>query len=87
MSTNGLHYHDTTERAIVLVKMVAENREGFTRREYEGDKAARCALELVGYPSEKEFTNMVSSNMIVNCPVMRTDIKTLTRYSAPTPPP
>ena len=70
MSTNGLYYHDTVDHVIVLNNTVAENHEGFTCQEYKGGKAARRALGLVGYPLERDFTNMVSSNMIVNFPVM-----------------
>ena len=66
VSTNGLYYHDTMDRAILLTNMVAENSKRFTCQEYEGAKAARSALGLVGYPSERECTNMVSSNMITN---------------------
>jgi hypothetical protein len=40
-SSSGLYYHDTANRAIVMVNTVAENREGFTQREYDDAKAAR----------------------------------------------
>ena len=72
---NGIYYHDTVNCAIVLINTVAENREGFTRQEYKVVKVVRRALVLVGYPSEREFTKMVSSNIIVNCPVTPCDIK------------
>ena len=83
VSTNGLYYHNTADRAIVLVNTVAENREGFNRREYEGAKAARRTLGLVGYPSERDFTNIASSNMIVNCPVTSRDIKSDDKIFSP----
>ena len=86
VSTNGLYYHDTVDRAIVLFKTVTENNEGFTLREYEGAKAARRALGLVGYPSERDFTNMVSSNMIVNFPVTPRDIKNANKIFGPNAP-
>ena len=38
------------DHSIVIVNMVAKNCKGFTRREYEGAKAARRALGLVGVP-------------------------------------
>ena len=47
----------------------------FNRWEYEGPKAACRALGLVGYPSERDFTNMVSSNMITNFTINLLDIK------------
>ena len=40
VSTNGLYYHNSVDRAIVLFNTVAENCEGFTRWEYEGAKTA-----------------------------------------------
>ena len=32
-------------------------------------------MHLLGFPSERDFENMVSSNMIVNCPVTFDDVK------------
>ena len=75
VSKEGLYYHDTVHCAIVLVSTVAENCKGFTRREYEDSKAGLWALGLVGYLSERDFTNMESSNMIVNCAVTPQYIK------------
>jgi hypothetical protein len=73
-SGSGLYYHDTTDRAVVMVNTVGNNREGFTNRAYSKAKQARRAIGMLGYPSEKDFRNMVSSNMITNCPVTPTDI-------------
>ena len=83
VSTTGLYYHDTVDFAIVLVNTVDDNREGFTRREYEGAKAAWRALGLVRYPLEQDFTNTVSSNMIVNFPVRPQDIKNADKIFSP----
>jgi hypothetical protein len=57
----------TTKEA--MVDTVKANREGFTDQDYERAKRARKALGLVRYPSPRDFKNMVSSNMIKNCPV------------------
>jgi hypothetical protein len=73
-SGSGLYYHDTTYRAVVMVNSVGHNREGFTNRAYNKAKQARRAMGMVGYPSEKDLRNMVSSNMITNCPFTPTDI-------------
>jgi hypothetical protein len=73
-SKSGLYYHDTTNRAVVLVNTVKQNKEGFTEREFNRAKSARRALGLVGYPSPRDFKNMVRSNMIKNCNVTPTDI-------------
>jgi hypothetical protein len=37
----------------------------------------------LGYPSEKDFRNMVSSNMITNCPVTPTDISAANKIVGP----
>jgi hypothetical protein len=68
-SQSGLYYHGTNNRAVVMVSTVAENRKGYTQQEYNDAKQARRALGMVGYPSNKDFNNMVRSNMIKNCPV------------------
>jgi hypothetical protein len=73
-SCSGLYYHDIKDRAVVMVNMVKENREGYTHREFERAKVARRALGMVGYPSPEDFTHMVRVNMIINCPVTPTDI-------------
>jgi hypothetical protein len=73
-SKSGIYYHDTTNRAVVLVNTVKQNKEGFTEREFNRAKSARRALGLVGYPSPRDFKNMVRSNMINNCNVTPTDI-------------
>jgi hypothetical protein len=38
---------------------------------------------MLGYPSEKDFRNMVSSNMITNCPVTPTDISAANKIFGP----
>jgi hypothetical protein len=57
-----------------MVTTIKSNQEGRTNREFEKAKAARRALGLVGYPSPRDFKNMVRSNMIKNCSVTPTDI-------------
>jgi hypothetical protein len=58
----GLYYHDTTNRAFIMlnanktaIDTIKTNREGFTERDYKCAKQARKALALVGYPSPKDF--------------------------------
>ena len=38
LSPNGLYYFDAADREnrVMLLNTVSDNREGFTRREYEG---------------------------------------------------
>ena len=77
LSPNGLYYFDAADRenSLLLLKTVSENREGFKRREYEGAQEARRAMHLLGFPSERDFENMVRSTMIFNCPVNFSDVK------------
>jgi hypothetical protein len=73
-SASGIYYHDTTNRVMVMVTTVKSNHDGLTNREFEKAKAARRALGLFGYPSQRDFKNMVRSNMIKNCSATSTDI-------------
>jgi hypothetical protein len=82
-SPTGLYYHDTEDRAFTMVTIVKENREGFTNREFERSGQARRALALLGYLAPKDFNNMVSSNMVNNCPVSKVDITTANNIFGP----
>ena len=74
---NGLYYFNAADRdnIVLLLNMVSENREGSTQREYEGDREARREMLLLGFLSERDFENMVRSNIIVNCHVNFSDVK------------
>jgi hypothetical protein len=61
-----LYYHDTSNRAFVMVNTIKENCEGFICHELEKATEVTCALDIIGYPSPKDFMNMVRSNMIKN---------------------
>jgi hypothetical protein len=82
-SSAGLYYHDIGSRVFVMVNTIKENREGFTRRELDRAKEARCALALVGYPPPKDVMNMVRSDMIKNCPISPTDITNAHKLCGP----
>ena len=77
LSSNGLYYFDAAERdnIVLLVNTVSEKRDGFTRREYKGDREARQAMYLLGLPLERDFEKMIHSKMIVKCPVTFDDVK------------
>ena len=53
ISPNGLYYFDVADRenSVLLLNRVLENREGFTRREYEGAQEAQRVMHLLGFPS------------------------------------
>ena len=63
---NELYYFDAADRKniVLLLNKLLENRGRFMRREYEGDLEVRQAVHLLGFPSERDFENMVRSNMI-----------------------
>ena len=77
LSPNRLYYFDTADREniVLLLNTVSDYRERFIQREYKGAREARRAMYLLGFPSERDFENMVRSNMIVNCPVTFSDVK------------
>ena len=72
-----IYYFDAMDREnrVLLLNTVSDNREGFTQREYGGVQDARRAIHLLGFPSERDFENMVLSNIIVNFPVTFDDVK------------
>ena len=53
---------------------VAENRERFVDREVKGARGSRQALGMLGFPSERDFEDMMRSNIIVNCPITHRNI-------------
>ena len=71
LSPNRLYCFDVTdqENIVLLINTVSENRERFTRWQYEGAREARRVIHLLGFTSDRDFGNMVRSNMILNCPV------------------
>jgi hypothetical protein len=66
-----------------MVNTVKENREGYTQREYDDGKEARRALALVGYPSPKDFKNMLRANMIRYYPVTPSSISAAHKIFGP----
>ena len=49
LSPNGLYYFDVTDRenSVLVLNTVSDNREGFTRRDYEGSRNAWRAMHLL----------------------------------------
>ena len=63
LSPKGLYYFDAADRenSVLLLNMVSEKGGVFTWREYEGAREARRAMHLLGFPSERDFENIVRS--------------------------
>ena len=69
MCREGLYYHDTRDRDLILLNTVVENKVKFSNREIEGATKA-CELHgQIGYPSQAEFINIVKYSMINDCKV------------------
>ena len=50
------------------MQTVTENEKGYSKRQLTDAKMARDLYAKVGYPSIKEFANMIKKNMIIKCP-------------------
>jgi hypothetical protein len=66
-----------------MVNTVAENGEGYTQREHDDAKQARRTIGMAGYHSNKDFNNMVRSNMIKNCPVTSKSVSAANKIFGP----
>jgi hypothetical protein len=64
---------ETVDRTL-LVQTVRENFKGYTKREILQAKKARRAQAMIGSPSGKDYKEMVSSNIIKNCPITVSDM-------------
>ena len=60
-----------------LLQTVRQNMEGSTRHEVKGANLARKAQAILGHPTSKELSQVVSSNFgITNCPINPIDVST-----------
>ncbi|KAL7503385.1 hypothetical protein ACHAXN_001183 [Cyclotella atomus] len=55
--------------ALCFVQTIRERYEGYTKQEIEAARSAREAQAMMGHPTDREFRNMVRTNMIQNCPI------------------
>ena len=74
MHKEGLHYHNTRNREITLVQTAQENEKGYSQRQIQDAKKARGIYAKVGYPSAKDFKNIISKNLILNYPVTASNV-------------
>ena len=75
MHKSGLHYFDPREHQhIAFITTVSGNKEGFTKRQIKGAKAARDLYTTLNYPSLNDFKWVIPSNQIKDCPVTVQDI-------------
>ena len=61
--------------AFAFLQTVRQNMEGFTKHKLKGANLARKAQAILGHPSSKELSQVVSNNFgINNCPINPIDI-------------
>ena len=61
--------------AYTMLTTVAEQKKLFTKREVEAADVSRDLYRKIGRPSDAEFLNILSANLIRNCPVTPHDAK------------
>ncbi len=74
-SRTGLFYVDTDEQGVVLVNTVEGIARNFTKREVVRAQAARKLQNTLGFPSTRNFIDIVNSNVLNNCPITAEDIQ------------
>ena len=57
-----------------MVQTVKQQSEGYSQKQIEQVKTARDFQAKVGHPSTQDLKLIVSSNIIVNCPITVADI-------------
>jgi hypothetical protein len=70
----GLKENQKEDGASNLISTVAENRQGYTLRQFERAKAARKLYHIGGTPTMNNFKSLLQMNVIQNCPVTVEDV-------------
>jgi hypothetical protein len=78
--TNGLYYYDTRDNVpdkntVCLVQSVEETKKFFMKREVDAADLACNLYRKIGRPSQAKFEDIVSKNIIRNCPITVDDIR------------
>jgi hypothetical protein len=72
---NGLYaYHRQYDDDWAFVSTVAEKRETYTKRGYQSALRARQVQNILMYPCTRDFQDIISENLLPNCPIRRDDI-------------
>ena len=73
---DGLHYHDTNHRQLTMaeVSTVAQESQGFSKKQIAQAKIARDFQNKVGHPSTQDLKSVIRLNLIANCPVTTADV-------------
>jgi hypothetical protein len=70
----GLKQDQKEDSASNLISTVAENRKGYTLRQFERAKEARKLYHIVGTPTMNNLKPLLLMNVIQNCPVAVEDV-------------
>jgi hypothetical protein len=70
----GLKEDQKEDSASNLISTVAENRKGYTLRQFERAKEARKLYHIVGTPTMNNFKSLLWMNVIQYCPVTVEDV-------------
>jgi hypothetical protein len=71
---DGLHYHDTNHHQLTMVSTVAQESEGFSKKQTAQAKTAHDFQTKVGHPSTHDLKSVIKLNLIANCPVTTEDV-------------
>ena len=69
MHGSGLHCYNPTDREVVLIHNVSKNKQGFSKRKFNGAEQAKTLYAKLGYPSVKDFRYIFQIQKIIDCPV------------------
>jgi hypothetical protein len=72
-----------TEGTSNLISTVAENKKGYTTRQFERAKEARKLYHIVGTPKMENFKSLLRMNIIKNCPVTVEDVNIADKMCGP----
>jgi hypothetical protein len=81
--TDGLYYFDTLiypstthkVHSSMMLQSVAENKKIFTNRQIDAANVARDLYRKLGRPSESKFEEIITKNLIRNCPITIDDVR------------
>ena len=69
----------------LVIQLVSENIEGFTKHEVEAAKRTKKLYHSLGCPSIAMLKNLIRMNAIKNCPVTTEDITIAKKIYGPNP--
>ena len=91
---DGLYYYDVTRSKSKsdfslyssFVQTVKRNKELFTKKEIAGADKSRVVQERIAWPSDKEYTTIISNNELHNSELSQDDISRAKQVYGPAPP-